>query len=212
MPAYLIRGFRWHRRSIRRHIAQHDVDEATADWVSGRGAGPTLVSLAALYPDVSRLQLLEQYDAADEAAAAQPWAFVADRVVEVRSSVDVGRVVSGWTGRLPPLEALRDRLEVGEEVKWWIVRCDDLDRGTDGLVTVSKTQISTIHGLTKAVSQEYRLSSINASLMRLTPLGGVVDKLARSGGACAKFYNHKMSRTRRSKTQKHQRSFCFQDR
>ncbi|KAI0185794.1 hypothetical protein EV127DRAFT_303418, partial [Xylaria flabelliformis] len=101
------------------------------------------------------IKLLEEFDPKDESMASAPWAYVADHVIRVGTSVSIademfryearmkrdpnramhgssdeyGRKVfgagskkSGW------LEKLRDQLQRGESIRWYVVVCGDEER------------------------------------------------------------------------------------
>ena len=104
------------------------------------------------------MKLLEEYDPSNETLLNGPWAYVADYVVEVDTSVSIMeemmqyeermksetvRPMSGpsdETGRKPStagskkagwFEKLRDQLQVEEGIRWYIVVCGDEER-SDG--------------------------------------------------------------------------------
>ncbi|KAI0197558.1 hypothetical protein F4808DRAFT_293648 [Astrocystis sublimbata] len=103
----------------------------------------------------SPIKLLEEFDPRDESMASAPWAYVADHVVRVGTSVSIademfryearmkrdpnramhgpsdeyGRKVLGGSNRKTGwLEKLRDQLQRGESIKWYIVVCGDEER------------------------------------------------------------------------------------
>jgi len=96
MPIYLIHGFKWVRRSIRIHIILQDVNEASADYLMQETTPIAMrASLTKLYPDIMKhlpdLQFIEQHDPEADGPdlAAQPYAFVADKVIESNLSISV---------------------------------------------------------------------------------------------------------------------------
>ncbi|KAI1820823.1 hypothetical protein F4861DRAFT_521546 [Xylaria intraflava] len=126
-------------------------------------AFPTLStsSLANKKPDHGdnspTIKLLEEFDPKDESMASGPWAYVADYVVKVSTSVSIademhryeartkrdpnramhgpseeyGRKVFGAsTKKAGWLEKLRDQLQRGESIRWYIVVCGDEERDT----------------------------------------------------------------------------------
>ncbi|KAI3317411.1 hypothetical protein HD806DRAFT_368847 [Xylariaceae sp. AK1471] len=103
----------------------------------------------------SAIKLLEEFDPKDESRASGPWAYVADHVVRVTTSVSIademfryearmkrdpnkamhgasdeyGRKVLGASSRKAGwLEKLRDQLQRGESIRWYIVVCGDEER------------------------------------------------------------------------------------
>ncbi|KAI0396406.1 hypothetical protein F5Y17DRAFT_119816 [Xylariaceae sp. FL0594] len=105
----------------------------------------------------SPIKLLEEFDPTDESRANGPWAYVADHVVRVTTSVSVademfryearmkqdphramqrgpsdeyGRKVAGAGSKRKAgwLEKLRDQLQRGESIRWYVVVCGDEER------------------------------------------------------------------------------------
>ncbi|UNI21961.1 hypothetical protein JDV02_007899 [Purpureocillium takamizusanense] len=85
--------------------------------------------------DWSPVKLLEEYDLEETQSASRPYAFVADYVVRVDLSVNVGDemaryesaaakddAAAGW------FERLRDQLQAGERIGWHVVVCADEER------------------------------------------------------------------------------------
>lgn len=80
----------------------------------------------------SAVKLLEEYDPDDLTRVSRPYAYVADYVVRIDLSVDVvGEMAkyestvgktNGWFGKL------KDELQDGEEIRWFIVVCGDENR------------------------------------------------------------------------------------
>ncbi|CAM1511240.1 Fc.00g087530.m01.CDS01 [Cosmosporella sp. VM-42] len=80
----------------------------------------------------SAVKLLEEHDPDDLTYVSRPYAYVADYVVRVDLSVDLAAEMAryesrakeegGWFGKL------RDELQNGEEVKWYVVVCGDESR------------------------------------------------------------------------------------
>ncbi|KAI9830822.1 MAG: hypothetical protein M1819_005347 [Sarea resinae] len=138
MPVFLLHGFRWPRAAIRIHIILQNLDDAAAEWLMAPSTQRTMLSsLKGLYPAVMsslpHLQFIEQHDERNlsAAAASQPFAFVADRVVDCELSVDVGEVMAGGAGSAEEwgaLVELRDQIAPGEKVGWWVVYCGDVVR------------------------------------------------------------------------------------
>ncbi|KAI1638103.1 hypothetical protein F4809DRAFT_601271 [Biscogniauxia mediterranea] len=107
---------------------------------------------------VSAVQLLEEFDPRDESRVSGPWAYVADYAVRIDTSVSVveemnryetqmkadqNKAMSGLsdeTGRRVSttgskkagwLEKLRDELQRGESIRWYVVVCGDEERDPD---------------------------------------------------------------------------------
>ncbi|PNY28599.1 Uncharacterized protein TCAP_01477 [Tolypocladium capitatum] len=81
----------------------------------------------------SPVKLLEEYDLEETASAARPYAYVADYAVRVDLSADVAdemakyeamatRRGGGW------FEKLRDQLQAGAAIRWYVVVCADEER------------------------------------------------------------------------------------
>ncbi|RCI08323.1 hypothetical protein L249_8944 [Ophiocordyceps polyrhachis-furcata BCC 54312] len=97
------------------------------------------------------IQLLEEYDWNEREHATRPYAYVADYVVRVDLSVDVDEAMAGYRrdegggegeggegeggggggGGGGWLGLLRDRLQSGEEIRWYIVVCADEERSVE---------------------------------------------------------------------------------
>ncbi|KAI1335830.1 hypothetical protein F5Y15DRAFT_396610 [Xylariaceae sp. FL0016] len=108
------------------------------------------------------ISLLEEYDASDETRVCAPWAYVADHVVRVDTSVSLAEEISRYekshntkehhkakamhgpsdeTGRKIQgagmrkagwFEKLRDHMQKGESIRWYVVVCADEERGFGG--------------------------------------------------------------------------------
>ncbi|KAI1168208.1 hypothetical protein F5B18DRAFT_269585 [Nemania serpens] len=101
------------------------------------------------------IKLLEEFDPKDESMASAPWAYVADHVIRVGTSVSVAdemfryesrmkrdpnramhgpsdeygrKVVGAGSKKAGWLEKLRDQLQRGESIKWYVVVCGDEER------------------------------------------------------------------------------------
>ncbi|KAJ8130021.1 hypothetical protein O1611_g3607 [Lasiodiplodia mahajangana] len=101
------------------------------------------------------IKLLEEFDPKDESMASAPWAYVADYVIRVGTSVSIademfryesrmkrdpnramhgpsdeyGRKVFGASSKKAGwLEKLRDQLQRGESIRWYVVVCGDEER------------------------------------------------------------------------------------
>ncbi|KAI1420928.1 hypothetical protein F5Y12DRAFT_80755 [Xylaria sp. FL1777] len=259
MPTYLCHGFRWHRKSVRYYIVQHDIEDGATEWIiaprseaailehfysefnflpstnpppsrhapsrgyrkhhhapsndssyvsrtssseyhgsedprcsNGNGTKPRsrsasrqsskslsrpttsgrddtisfpplpLLSPSSVatknsdfFENSSPIRLLEEFDPKDESMASGPWAYVADHVVRVSTSVSIadeifryeartkrdpnramhgpsdeyGRKVFGSSSKKAGwLEKLRDQLQRGESIRWYVVVCGDEER------------------------------------------------------------------------------------
>ncbi|KAF2971226.1 hypothetical protein GQX73_g2370 [Xylaria multiplex] len=107
------------------------------------------------FDNASPIRLLEEFDPKDESVASGPWAYVADHVIRVSTSVSIademfryearmkrdpnramhgpsdeyGRKVFGAGSRKSGwLEKLRDQLQRGESIRWYVVVCGDEER------------------------------------------------------------------------------------
>ncbi|KAI0403730.1 hypothetical protein F4802DRAFT_276036 [Xylaria palmicola] len=101
------------------------------------------------------IRLLEEFDPKDETMASAPWAYVADHVVRVDTSVSIAdemfryearmkrdpkramhgpsdeygrKVLGGSSKKAGWLEKLRDQLQRGESIRWYVVVCGDEER------------------------------------------------------------------------------------
>lgn len=55
MPTYLCYGFRWDRRAIRIFVANHDLEDATPDWVINKRSSMVILrQLHKLYPSIRK--------------------------------------------------------------------------------------------------------------------------------------------------------------
>ncbi|KAI1291486.1 hypothetical protein F5Y03DRAFT_32445 [Xylaria venustula] len=107
------------------------------------------------FENPSPIRLLEEFDPRDETMVSGPWAYVADHVVRVSTSVSIademfryearmkrdpnramhgssdeyGRKVFGSSSKKTGwLEKLRDQLQRGESIRWYVVVCGDEER------------------------------------------------------------------------------------
>ncbi|KAI0165608.1 hypothetical protein GGR57DRAFT_497080 [Xylariaceae sp. FL1272] len=105
--------------------------------------------------NLSPITFLEEFDPKDESRVSGPWAYVADHVVQVGTSVSIademfryearakqdpsrpmrgpsdeyGRKVPGSSSKKAGwFEKLRDQLQRGESIKWYVVVCGDEER------------------------------------------------------------------------------------
>ena len=75
----------------------------------------------------SPVKLLEEYDETEKEHASRPYAYVADYVLRIDLGVDIAAEMkrhesADWFGKL------RDKLQEGQEMGWYVVVCDDCDR------------------------------------------------------------------------------------
>ncbi|PHH73179.1 hypothetical protein CDD80_3995 [Ophiocordyceps camponoti-rufipedis] len=148
MPTYLCHAFRWQRQKIRVFVLLNDLEDVAPDWIiTPLGAASLRSELEEQYDFIPRqtnnddddaaeqgVQFLEEF-AEEEAATTRPFAYVADLVVPVKLGVDVGGVMAGfrdggWLARL------RDRLQPGSEVAWYVVVCEDELRSSELLLPI----------------------------------------------------------------------------
>ncbi|KAI1265711.1 hypothetical protein F5Y18DRAFT_44470 [Xylariaceae sp. FL1019] len=103
----------------------------------------------------SPIRLLEEFDPKDESRVSGPWAYVADHVIQVGTSVSIademfryearakqdpsrpmrgpsdehGRKILGSSSKKTGwFEKLRDQLQRGESIRWYVVVCGDEER------------------------------------------------------------------------------------
>ncbi|CAJ2513889.1 Uu.00g020080.m01.CDS01 [Anthostomella pinea] len=102
--------------------------------------------------DYSPVKLLEEFDPTDETSVSRPWAYVADHVIRVDTSVSIADEISRYENQTKTeqdrpmsgpsdesgrkltgsgnkkagwLEKLRDQLQRGELIRWYVVVCGD---------------------------------------------------------------------------------------
>ncbi|KAG5663098.1 hypothetical protein KAF25_001034 [Fusarium avenaceum] len=84
----------------------------------------------------SPVRLLEEYDVDDMATACRPYAYVADHAVRIDLSVDVAGQMAKYYEKMAGddgwIVKLRDELQKGEPVRWYIVVCGDEVREVPG--------------------------------------------------------------------------------
>ncbi|PBP27113.1 hypothetical protein BUE80_DR001854 [Diplocarpon rosae] len=199
MPTFLIHGFRWNRVHIRVHIILHDLEDAAPDWILAPATSVTLLNSfytlfdflppsnppPAEYPiALDVVKLLEQYNPENMESASQPYAYVADYMVEVLLGVSITEEMARYEAKVkeeearlsvpgtpgtpgtagfppkatsqekaglisPPLSSreirkrsrrlgwftkLRDALQAGEEIGWYVVVCGDQERAAPSMV------------------------------------------------------------------------------
>lgn len=126
----------------------NNIDDAAPDYLmSGLTPDAMISALRAKHPKQVKalpdLTFVEQYDPDDVGpkAGCQPYAFVADRVVEADLSIDVGEAmnksisVKEWDAMVD----LRDELAKDEKVGWYVVYNGDVDR--DGRVSYDSSKV-----------------------------------------------------------------------
>lgn len=79
------------------------------------------------------IRFLEEYDLNETEVAARPYAYVADHVVRVDLSADIAAEMAKYEANakkndLSWFEQLRDKMQPGEEMRWYVVVCDDEER------------------------------------------------------------------------------------
>ncbi|KND87862.1 hypothetical protein TOPH_07493 [Tolypocladium ophioglossoides CBS 100239] len=81
----------------------------------------------------SPVKLLEEYDLEETASAARPYAYVADYAVRVDLSANVADEMAKYEAMAKQrggtwLEKLRDQLQAGAAIQWYVVVCADEER------------------------------------------------------------------------------------
>ncbi|KAI1450503.1 hypothetical protein F5Y02DRAFT_413225 [Annulohypoxylon stygium] len=103
----------------------------------------------------SVVKFIEEFDATDLSAVSGPWAYVADHVVRIDTSVSIAEEINRYEARIKTesykpmsgpsdeegrkvntfgskkagwLEKLRDQLQRKESIRWYVVICGDEDR------------------------------------------------------------------------------------
>ncbi|KAK7998250.1 hypothetical protein PG989_006290 [Apiospora arundinis] len=111
----------------------------------------------AAFNDWSTVKLLEEYDPANLNQLNGPWAYVADHIVRVDTSASIAEEMMNYEERMKSekvkamtgpsdetgrnrntsgnkkpgwFEMLRDQLQRGEDIKWYVVVCGDEERST----------------------------------------------------------------------------------
>lgn len=86
------------------------------------------------YPDqlehLPSLRFIEQYDPEDEYTKDQPYAYVCDKVTEIKLGVDVDEIrgIGVQSEAWAALVELRDKIAPGEKVGWFVVVNGDVER------------------------------------------------------------------------------------
>ncbi|KAK4231321.1 hypothetical protein QBC38DRAFT_245050 [Podospora fimiseda] len=141
MPTYLARAFRWHRQSIIIHCIVQNLDDCSPNWISSPSASACILqSFSSLYnfpppaTTTAPFTLVEEYDPCDLSSDSAPYAYVADHVVKIDLSCDVADEIKKYDDGKQEglLEKLRDEIEKGEKVKWYVIVCGDEERGWPG--------------------------------------------------------------------------------
>lgn len=94
MPIYVLHGFQWPRKPIREFIIVNNVDDGASDYIMGPTTPDAFrATLTKLWPAIMArlpyIQFIEQHD--PDYSATQPYAFVADVVVEANGSIDIDK-------------------------------------------------------------------------------------------------------------------------
>ncbi|GKU14419.1 unnamed protein product [Fusarium langsethiae] len=91
---------------------------------------------AVLMHSWSPVKLLEEFDVDEMTMACRPYAYVADHVVRIDLSVDVAGEMAKYYERMAGddgwIVKLRDQLQKGEPVKWYVIVCGDEVREVPG--------------------------------------------------------------------------------
>ena len=137
---YLVHGFKWKRVPIRHHVILNNVDEAAPDYIMQYSTPDALrESFMEKWPEIMknipRLHFLEQYNPEDhkQSYICQPYAFVADRVIEaelninIREAQEKGPSISpaAWDAFVDLKEKLAGK---DEEIGWFVVYNGNTDR------------------------------------------------------------------------------------
>ncbi|KAK8105738.1 uncharacterized protein PG998_003789 [Apiospora kogelbergensis] len=118
-------------------------------------SSPATPEPGAAFNDWSTVKLLEEYDPANLSQLNGPWAYVADHIVRVDTSASIAEEMMNYEERMKSekakamtgpsdetgrnrnpsgnkkpgwFEMLRDQLQRGEEIKWYVVVCGDEER------------------------------------------------------------------------------------
>ncbi|KAI9888462.1 MAG: hypothetical protein M1814_006909 [Vezdaea aestivalis] len=165
MPHFLVHGFRWNRAGLIIHVANHDIDDASSEWVHmGSPSGAAVLdSLTNLYPDLMEsleshatdIQFVEQYGgSSDDTSYKQPYVYVCDYVARMEGlSLDVGETAGSWDiaeGPSPRLKKLRDELQADARIGLWVVECADEVRQPPAMDKEDTMSIRTLTPATKA--------------------------------------------------------------
>ncbi|RGP65034.1 nicotinamide mononucleotide permease [Fusarium longipes] len=91
---------------------------------------------AVLMHSWSPVKLLEEFDADEMVMACRPYAYVADHVVRIDLSVDVAGEMAKYYEKMSGddgwIVKLRDELQKGEPVRWYVIVCGDEVREVPG--------------------------------------------------------------------------------
>ena len=136
MPLFLVHGFRWTRRNIRIFIILNNLSEASADNLMSASTPPLILSaLNTKYPsllnNLPNLAFIEQYNPDDLRTGAQPFAYVADKVIRADLAINVTECMGNQSLGVKTWDAmadLRDELAPDEKVGWYSVYNGDTER------------------------------------------------------------------------------------
>lgn len=135
MPTWLVHGFRWPRVAIRIHIILENLEDCAAEWLMAPATTEQLTrNFYKQYPDqlehLPSLRFIEQYDPEDEYTKDQPYAYVCDKVTEIKLGVDVDEIrgIGVQSEAWAALVELRDKIAPGEKVGWFVVVNGDVER------------------------------------------------------------------------------------
>jgi len=138
MPLFLIHGFRWPRSAIRVHVIVNNVEDAAPDYTMAASSCKALIaSIRKVNPhktdNLTDLSLVEEYDPEDLRNLCQPYAYVADKVVEMGLGFDVKDVQNhNLTGEAwSEMADLRDKMASGANLGWYVIYNGDPERGWD---------------------------------------------------------------------------------
>ncbi|KAI1093015.1 hypothetical protein F5B19DRAFT_491782 [Rostrohypoxylon terebratum] len=141
-----------HRRAI---SGQPVTNEIQDDAISLPSPDPSEFDDSIPFNDWSVVKFVEEFNATDLSAVSGPWAYVADHVVRIDTSVSIAEEISRYEARIEKesykpmsgpsdeegrkvntfgsrkagwLEKLRDQLQRKESIRWYVVICSDEDR------------------------------------------------------------------------------------
>ncbi|KAF2134407.1 hypothetical protein P153DRAFT_328662 [Dothidotthia symphoricarpi CBS 119687] len=135
MPTWLVHGFRWPRTQIRIHTILQNLDDVAPEWLMAPATSACMLeNFKKEYPNemeqMPDLRFIEQYDPEDLTVKDQPYAYVCDKVREVKLGADLDEVQSDGLkyGQQAPITELRDKVAPGEKLGWFVVVNGDVER------------------------------------------------------------------------------------
>lgn len=103
-----------------------------------------------LPPEWSPVKLLEEFDVEETVEACRPYAYVADYAVRVDLSANIAEEMAKYEKIAceqegPWLEKLRDQLQSGADILWYMVVCGDEERAVPDLYEEAGDETPTRH-------------------------------------------------------------------